>query len=168
MTEKPSPSEHTQLLEEVASSHVTPLSQKRSHEVSAKEGDIVSALALVHYGTINDTIIDIVKRANPEILDLDRIEIGQKINFPTLTIENFIIENEDGMFTIHVSTFSVYDHALRLHKQCERKDYSSSISPVKVVGKNNWYRVTVGNFSSRSEAIEYARKTNLDEVLYKL
>ena len=81
-------------------------------------------------------------------------------------IDNFIIKNENGSFSIHISTFSSYDNALRLHKTLEGNNHASSISPVKVVGGNSWYRVTVGNFTSRSKAIDYAKNNKLDRAIY--
>ena len=145
----------------------SPPLEKKLISVSAREGDIVSALALVEYGTINDTLIDIVRRANPDIPDLNLIEIGQTINLPTLDITNFILENENGFYTIHHSTFSAYANALRLHRKLEGKNYPSSITPVRVLGKDSWYRVTVGDFNSFSAALEYAKNTKLDGSIYQ-
>ena len=59
---------------------------------------MVSTFALKEYGIINDTILDYIKRANPQIEDLDRIEIGQAITLPTLNINNSIIETDDQCF----------------------------------------------------------------------
>jgi type II secretory pathway predicted ATPase ExeA/phage tail protein X len=145
-----------------------PISMKKSYKtVLAKEGDIVSSLVLKEYGILSDTICDIVKRANPEIEDLDQISIGQKIILPNLDIDNMIVEVGKGVFSVHIASFSSYDDAKQYFKKSAMEKLPISISPVKITGRKLWYRVTVGNFSSRAQAIEFAKNNKLGKFPYK-
>jgi len=137
---------------------------KNNKVVFAKMGDMVSSLALREYKILNDTIFDIVKRANPEIKDLDRISIGQKIIIPSLDIESTIVEIAKGVFSIHIASFSSYDDAKQYLNKLRGEKYQSSIFPVMIAGKRPWYRITMGNFTSRTKAIECAKSTKLDEL----
>ena len=145
-----------------------PISMKKNYKtVLAKEGDIVSSLLLKEYGILSDTICDIVKRSNPGITDLDQISIGQKIILPNLDIDNMLVEVGKGVFSVHIASFSSYDDAKQYFKKSAREKLPISISPVKISGSKLWYRVTVGNFSSRAQAIEFAKNNKLDNLPYK-
>ena len=133
--------------------------------VTVKFGDMVSSLALKEYGILNDTIFDVVKRANPQISDLDKIDIGQDIILPPLGIDSSIVETENSAFAIHVATFSTYNDAIQLHNQLAKKKLIPSIVPVPILGKQKWYRVLVGNFTTRAEAVQFAKTSQLFEFL---
>jgi len=135
--------------------------------VFAKDGDMISSLVLREYGILNDTIFDVVKRANPDIEDLDKISIGQKIILPNLGINSRIVEVGKGVFSIHISSFSSYDDAKQYFGKSVFGKLPISISPVKIAGRRLWYRVTLGNFTSRAQAIEYAKNNKLDNFPYK-
>ena len=53
--------------------------------VTVEEGDTLQDLALKVYGKIDNTIMDMLKRRNPEIDDVNMIIVGQRIAFPTLS-----------------------------------------------------------------------------------
>ncbi|MCK5010247.1 MAG: AAA family ATPase, partial [Deltaproteobacteria bacterium] len=125
--------------------------------VFAKAGDMISSLVLREYGILNDTIFDVVKRANPDIEDLDKISIGQKIVLPNLGINSRIVEVGKGVFSIHIASFSSYDDAKQYFGKSGFEKLPISISPVKIAGRRLWYRVTLGNFTSREQAIAYAK-----------
>ena len=122
---------------------------------------------LREYGVLSDTIFDIVKRANPDIKDLNQIRIGQRIILPDLGIDSRIVEVGKGVFSVHVASFSSYDDAQQYLSKLMYKKHATSISPIKIAGKKHWYRVTIGNFTSREQAISYAKNIKLDNSPYK-
>ena len=163
IVEKLPPSKQKPSSLENESTPFDPISMKKNYKtVSAREGDIVSTLVLEEYGILSDTICDIVKRANPEIEDLDQISIGQKIILPNLDNDSMIVEAGKGVFSIHIASFSSYDDAKQYFKKAASENLPISISPVKITGRKLWYRVTAGNFPSRAQAIEFAKTIKLD------
>jgi phage tail protein X len=64
-----------------------PLNSNQAIVKTAKKGDTVSFLAIKIYGFYNDEIARLLKDANPGIKDLNRIEIGQKIVYPPLIMD---------------------------------------------------------------------------------
>jgi general secretion pathway protein A len=59
---------------------------------TARKGDFVSILAIEVYGFSNSAVIKIVKQHNPQIKNLNRISIGDKILFPDLSPYNISTE----------------------------------------------------------------------------
>ena len=53
--------------------------------VIVKENDRLSGIVLKRYGKVNDRILSFVKKANPEIQDVNYIEAGWKITLPELS-----------------------------------------------------------------------------------
>ena len=53
--------------------------------VTVEEGDTLQDLALKVYGKGDNTIMDMLKRRNPEIDDVNMIIVGQRIAFPPLS-----------------------------------------------------------------------------------
>lgn len=144
---------------------VAPALENQQRALMAKSGDIVSALATREYGTLTNTVCDIIKRANPGIKDLDRIYVGDKILIPPLDIESLIVAEDNGTFSIHLATFSANSDAQQLKKILSDRNYAPSVYPVKLIGSQPWYRVTLGNYPDRSAAIAFARNIDLDSAL---
>jgi general secretion pathway protein A len=60
--------------------------KKRSLRIVAP-GDTLAGLTFEVYGRIDKAALDAVKRQNPEIVNIDRISVGQLIEFPALPPE---------------------------------------------------------------------------------
>ncbi len=133
--------------------------------VAAKPGDIISSLATKEYGTLSDTIFDLIKRANPSIKDLNLIYIGEKVNFPPLDIQSLIIQEVDGTVSIHLATFSSGADGRKLKDVFPNNTYKVSLRPVIILGNQTWQRVTLGNFPDRASAIEYIGAADVDSTL---
>ena len=73
-------------IEETPEEHVVTYSSDKAYEifraVIVKRGDTVTELAESVYGVVNDEKLRLIKKYNPEIIDMNRIEIAQKILFP--------------------------------------------------------------------------------------
>jgi hypothetical protein len=46
------------------------------------KGDYISKLALEVYGYANEEILTLIKKHNPQIKDINRVEVGEKVLFP--------------------------------------------------------------------------------------
>jgi phage tail protein X len=142
------------------------LPEQPNKAISAKPGDIISALATKEYGTLTDTIFDIIKRANPGIEDLNMIYVGDTVILPPLDIESLVMQNDDGTFSIHLATFPSDADGLKLQEAFSNNHYKISMRPVKILGNQAWQRVTLGYFPDRASAIEYIRAVDVDSALF--
>ena len=46
------------------------------------KGDYISKIALELYGYANEEILALIKKHNPQIKDINRVEVGEKVLFP--------------------------------------------------------------------------------------
>jgi general secretion pathway protein A len=121
--------------------------------VVVKEGDTITGLASTVYGFVNDALVQKIKGSNPEIADINRISIGQKIVLPPLEGANAA-----PVFTVHVASFAPIEQARALFKALLDRGYEAYILPYHDPEKGNVFRVTVGNFKDRAGAQVYAAK----------
>jgi len=129
--------------------------------IVAKEGDTVTGMAVAIYGFVNDDLVERIKKNNPDIADINRISVGQKIVFPPLKGAN-----EAPTYTVHIASFVPMERARKLFQQLSDKGYEAYILPVRDPEKGNLFRVTVGNFTDRVAAQAYAKRV-LDEGISK-
>jgi hypothetical protein len=47
-----------------------------------QKGEYISKIALEVYGYANDEILSLIKKHNPQIKDINRVEVGEKVLFP--------------------------------------------------------------------------------------
>lgn len=125
--------------------------------VVVKEGDTVTGLATGIYGFVNDALIERIKRSNPDIKDINRISVGQKIIFPPVREGNTA-----PTYTVHVASFAPIGKARKLFQELSDKGYEAYILPFHDPEKGRLFRVTVGNFTDRGAALAYAKRL-LDE-----
>ena len=119
--------------------------------IIVKEGDTLAQLSAHIYGRVNDRILRLVKEHNPDIKDVDRIDVGQKIVFPS------VFPPVQGLtFTVHIASFKPFEHAQTLFQELMRKGYDVYIIPAYHTHKGKVFRVTMGNFKSQQEAKDYA------------
>jgi len=119
--------------------------------IIVKEGDTLAQLSAHIYGRANDRILRLVKEHNPDIKDVDRIDVGQKIVFPSI-----FPPVQGSTFTVHIASFKPFKHAQALFQELMRKGYDVYIIPAYNTQKRKVFSVTMGNFKSRQEAKEYA------------
>ena len=62
-----------------------------------------------------------------------------------------------GRYTLNIASFRDKGNADRLMKELEDKGYEAFVEKANIPGKGTWYRVAVGRFSSRGEALAFAR-----------
>jgi type II secretory pathway predicted ATPase ExeA len=116
-----------------------------SKSTFAKKGDTLSDLAKKVYGAAGDDEIALLKRHNPEIKDIDRIEVGQKISFP--------------VYTILIETYKSFEKADSLYQQLKADGFDANIISTEPDDKAKSFRVTVGAFKNKKEAEAFTSKT---------
>ena len=119
--------------------------------IIVKEGDTLAQLSAHVYGRVDDRILRLVKEHNPDIKDVDRIGVGQKIVFPSV-----FSPVQGSIFTVHIASFKPFEQAQTLFQELMRKGYDVYIVPAYHTHKGKVFRVTMGNFKSQQEAKDYA------------
>jgi general secretion pathway protein A len=122
--------------------------------VEAKTGMNLSSLTLKYYSETNTTLMDYILEFNPEITNPDLILIDQKIKIPEITESSLITKSSDGMFNVHLGTFSYAKEAARFIDDSGLKGKNVEVVPRKVSRKETWYRVSAGPFVNRDEGLK--------------
>jgi len=121
--------------------------------VIVKEGQTISSIAKHFYRTFNPTLIAFILDFNPEVTNADFISVGQKIKVPKLTEESLILIADHG-YKINVGTFVTSDSAGLYRNEPALKGKDIEILSRKVTPKDMWYRIVVGEFNDKDEALK--------------
>jgi phage tail protein X len=123
-------------------------------------GDTVAKLAAKHYGRIDSVILDIVRKANSNLGNIDLIYEGQKIYLPSLT------DTTRVMFTVSVASYHSINEATAVFLDLVKKGFQATIYPHLDSQGNTWYRITIGTFKTQDKAEESTRQLKDQGFLY--
>jgi hypothetical protein len=119
-----------------------------------KKGQTMSQLTQKYYGIVNISLLDFLLELNPEITNVHFILVDQKIKIPNITEELLIIPYPDRTYSIHAGTFDTSDPAERYRDEPVLKGQKIEILPRKVSLRETWYRVMIGKFEDKDEALK--------------
>ena len=136
---------------EVVETSVPERTEESWTTIVVKEGDTLTAMALNVYGQADENIISLVQKHNPQLEDINLLEVGQEIVFPPLS-SSF----PGPVFTVHIASFEPFQPALDMFQKLMNEGHEAYIMPVYDAQKGKFFRVTLGNFKSQREAKEYA------------
>ncbi|MBW1916285.1 MAG: SPOR domain-containing protein, partial [Deltaproteobacteria bacterium] len=119
--------------------------------VTVGENETLTLLALNVYGQANEEILRSIQEHNPEIKDVNFIDVGQRIRFPWLSSAEL-----EQVFTVHIASYQPFERARAMYENLIQKGYEAYIISVFDTRKGKFFRVTMGNFKSGQEAGEYA------------
>jgi phage tail protein X len=125
--------------------------------VTVKVGETVFELCRRYYGLTNSTLMDIVLDFNPGLENANLIRVNQKIRLPRMTEELLILENPDQTYQIHAGTFADPGASKRYRNAAVLKEKDIEVIPRKVSPGDTWYRVVIGRFDTRDEALKMIR-----------
>lgn len=123
----------------------------RGKVVTVNYGDTVAKLAAEYYGRVDDAILKAVKEANPDLHNMDLVYKGQKISLPQLG------GGEKILYSASVASYHSMDEAQAVFSDLSKKGYKATIYPYMDDKENTWYRITIGAFTSRQDAIQYSK-----------
>jgi general secretion pathway protein A len=115
----------------------------KGETITIVRGDTISHLVLKLYGNSSMLAFDLIKELNPHIEDLNRIAVGEKILFPTLTRETLVRPQPDGSSWLILGAFHNEEEAENLAEKVRRDGYVGAVSQQRVFGSRSLYRVTV-------------------------
>ncbi len=122
-------------------------------EVVVRQGDSLAKLAMDIYGRADEEILELLKESNPEIQDINSIRVGQRILFPP---PGGNVKSVTGGYTVHVASYKPFKGAHDAFRRLIARGYETYIIPAANLGEGVIYRITIGNFPTRSRASEYA------------
>jgi len=134
------------------------LSAEEEHKsLVVKEGDTLSKILTSEYGFLNDNLYEMVKSSNPDVQDINQISVGQKIFLPSLDFNSQVVELAPHVYSFHIASFASYTGAKRYLNSLIEKNYPLHITPVKGFEGKTWYRIMIGQFSNRDDAVTFAK-----------
>ena len=144
----------------------TTFEEKGAHIAVLKEGEGLYSLALKHYRRTNETLFDLILQVNPTITDVRKIHDNQKIIIPVITPESYIKQDSDGAYKIYVGTFETFELVnLYSHKVIDLgKQFT--IEAHEFSYKDTWYRLMMGNFNSKEEALKTVNLLKEQNIIY--
>jgi len=148
-----------------APSSSSPLEEDKTEEtVIVKKGQTISSMAEQFYRSLSPTLVAFIMDCNPEVTNADFITVGQKIKMPKLTEESLILMT-DHAYKINVGTFLTSDTAGLYRNEPALKGKEIEILPRQVTPKDVWYRIVVGNFNDKEEALKMTALLKEKELL---
>jgi general secretion pathway protein A len=127
--------------------------EKLKEPIAIKKGQTIYSLVKKYYGTVNETLMDLILDSNPAITDVHLIIVDQKIMIPTVTEKLLVIKSADNTYKIHAGTFEAPNFARLYSDERALKGKKIEILPRKVSPRDTWYRVVIGNFNSEDEVL---------------
>jgi len=157
------PSHQDSKSQELLQSIAPPSSGSRSHKheegVSGKvivvqKGQTISSLVQKYYHMLNPTLVDLILEFNPGITNADLIRIDQTITIPEITKESLIKPSPNHTFKICVGTFWTPGSIEPYKNEWVLKGKRIEVLPRRVSPTETWYRVVVGDFDNKDDALK--------------
>jgi general secretion pathway protein A len=120
---------------------------------AVKKGQTMSQLTQKYYGIVNVTRLDFLLELNPEITNVHLILVDQKIKIPHITEELLVIPYSDRTYSIHAGTFDTSEPAELYRGEPALKGKKIEILSRKACPRETWYRVMIGKFENKDEAL---------------
>jgi phage tail protein X len=136
----------------------------RQKIIQAAMGDNLFSIAQRSYGRVNITLVDHVLESNPEIENMDLIQVDQKIAIPGINEESFLAGSPGSGYRVHLGTFEFPQSAIRYRNESVLKGKNLEVIPREVSPGTTWYRLVAGKFETQEEAlntIQQLKKMNL-------
>jgi hypothetical protein len=102
----------------------------------------------------NPTLLDLILDFNPEVTNAGLIQVNQKIKIPKIAKEWMVSQTLDLACKIHLGTFWTPDFVKPYKNEPALKGKKIEVLPRKVTPQDTWYRVVVGDFGNKDEALK--------------
>jgi general secretion pathway protein A len=119
--------------------------------------------AEARYGVGNDTVVDLLRQANPTLKRTAGDCTAMQIVFPVFEKSDLILEQSDGTFRIHYASFYSADAASALTRKLTLAGRKAAVAPVKQ-GDYQVFRVLAGRYSNHSAAESALAGLTLDHL----
>jgi type II secretory pathway predicted ATPase ExeA len=130
----------------------------RFARIRVQEGDSVSGIALRRYGQASPTILDLLKLANPNVSDIDRIVVGQTIRLPQLDGAFPILNQGEEQYSLLVFSSSESWRASDLRDELRSRGFAAEVSHSNLGAHKPVHRVIVSGFRSRDDVLDAGKR----------
>ncbi len=122
--------------------------------VKAETGWTLFFLAKRHYGAANPTLVDLILEANPQITDVNQIQLNQAIKIPTIKEDLLLSQTSRQSYRIHLGTFADQSEVRIFQNEPLLDGKKLETLSRKVSSQKTWYRILAGEFKDKEEAIK--------------
>jgi LysM repeat protein len=122
--------------------------------LEVRPGDSLSAIARAQYGQSSYTILDLIKLANPEVKDVDRIQPGQALRLPELREGLPIVRDASRGYGLLVFTTPNAQRAQVLAQGLRSRGFDAQVHSVELGQQKKVFRVTVHGGNARADAVQ--------------
>jgi len=123
--------------------------------VTVKPGDTLLALAMEIYGYADGKMLEWIEKENPEIKDVNMIEVGQKIVFPHTPL---LTDKSRAVYSVNITSFKTLELAQPLFQGLVSKGYEAYILSFVHPQQGKMFRVAVGAFEEKESAKDYGKQ----------
>jgi len=123
--------------------------------LTVKPGDTLLGLAMEMYGYADKRALEQIQRENPEIRDVDMIDVGQKIVFSK---PPFRSNRSSSIYSVHIASFKPLKLARSVFERLIKGGFEPYILPFDHPQKGKMFRVAVGAFKDKESAKYYGKK----------
>jgi len=120
---------------------------------TAISGTTIFKLTRQYYHSDHITHAYLIKKANPDIKSIHRINLDQHIIIPEINIETPLIKSQDNSYKIELGTFKSLKKVRKYFEEPVLADKQLKIIPVKVSSKDIWYRLILERFETKEEGL---------------
>ena len=158
---KEGPARKTEEVIEAEKGVPPPLKQsvpKRGEDlIVVKEGWTLSLVAKQYFPALNNSLLDILLEANPQIMDMDLIFPGQKIKIPDITEESLLRRGSDNRYHILLGTFVSAEEIRGYKDEPSLRGKKLKVVSRRVSPRETWYRIEAEEFETKEEALGLIR-----------
>jgi len=123
--------------------------------ITVKPGDTLLGLAMKIYGYADERTLDEIQKENPEIRDVNLIDVGQKITFSKPLFRN---NKYRSIYSVHIASFKQIKSARSVFERLIKGGFEPYILPFDHPKKGERFRVAVGAFKDKASAEYYGKK----------
>jgi LysM repeat protein len=132
------------------------LAANQFERVVVQSGDSISRIAMRKYGQSNQTILDLLKLANPELHDVNVISVGQTLQLPDLS-ESSVVTYGDRRFAVLVYSTAQPTRAAALDAALRARGQHSRVVKGALSAGHPVFRVMIDGFADRAAAVSASR-----------
>jgi len=131
------------------------ISKIKKEVLTVKPGDTLLGLAMEMYGYADKKTLNQIQRENPEIRDVNLIDVGQKILFSKPPFGN---NTYRSIYSVHIASFKPIESARSVFESMIRGGFEPYILPFDHPEKGKMFRIAVGAFKDMESAKYYGKK----------
>jgi general secretion pathway protein A len=120
--------------------------------ITVKDGDSFAQIAVRRYGQSSYTILDLLKLANPQVEDINRISAGQTLALPRLNQGFSVLQQEGGGYGVLVFSTPISSRAAALSRALRSRGFAADVATGSIGPGRTVQRVIIGPFATEGEA----------------